>query len=100
MDTFTPYDFEPWYQKRRLLWKAMQFPGNGAKMIDAWADHAQLHKLMQNADKFALDIVKEETNCRRLHKATAEWTDMINRFEETTKMLEDWTLIYRLTYQH
>ena len=95
---FTPYDLEPWYEKRKVLWRNIQLPGEGAGRMDAWKDHSQLYRLLQNADQTAYNIVKEEVNCRRTRKATKKWENLVAQLEETTKILEDWTVMYRLTY--
>lgn len=95
---FITYDLEPWYLKRKVLWKAIQIPGEGVGMVDAWRDHSQLYRLMQNADQCALQIVKEETNCRRLKKQTVRHCKLIEQLEETIKVLEDSTIMYQLMH--
>lgn len=92
------YDLEPWYAKRKTLWRAMQIPGEGVGMVDAWRDHAELYRLLKNADQYAFQIVKEEVNCRRLRKFTAEHKRLITKFEETAEMLETMTVMYRLSH--
>ena len=98
--TFKEYDFEPWYQKRKLLWKSIQMPlnGTGVDMIESWSAHSQLYKLMTNADQYAIHIAKEETNCRQLKKQTCRHRKLIKTFEETVEVLEDMTLMYRLSF--
>lgn len=92
------YNLEPWYIKRKTLWRAIQIPGQGTQMTHAWRDHSQLYKLLQNADQYALHIAKEETNCRRLRKQTTRHRKLIKIFEETVQTLEDMAIMYRLTY--
>lgn len=92
------YDFSDWNNKRKTLWKAIQLPGQGAKMAGAWRDHSFLYKLMTNADQYAIHIAKEETNCRRLKKQTCRHRKLIKTFEETVQTLEDMAIMYRLTY--
>jgi hypothetical protein len=98
MDQNYAYDLEPWYVKRKLLWKAIQLPGDGSHAPHGWRDHTQLYKLLQNADQYALHIVREEVNCRRLKKQTTRHRKLIKTFEETTKLLEDQTVMFRLMY--
>lgn len=99
MDQNYIYDLEPWYAQRKKLWNAMQIPGEGVGMVDAWQDHAELYRLLKNADQFAFDIVKEEVNCRQLKKDTPKHKMLIVKFEETAKLLEDMTIMYRLMHQ-
>ena len=99
MEHIVEYDLEPWYLKRKTLWRAIQMPGEGAAMARAWRDHSELYKLLQNADQYATHIRKEEANCRRLKKETTRHRKLIKTFEETVEMLENMTIMYRLTYQ-
>ena len=99
MEHISEYDLEPWNQKRKVLWRAIQLPGSGVSMASAWRDHSQLYKMLQNADQYATHIRKEEANCRRLKKETVRLRKLIKTFEETVQTLESMTLMYRLTYQ-
>ena len=99
MEYITEYDLEPWNEKRKVLWRAIQLPGSGAFMASAWRDHSQLYKLLQNADQYARHIRSEEANCRRLKKETTRRRKLIKTFEETVSMLETMSIMYRLTYQ-
>jgi hypothetical protein len=92
------YDFTDWNQKRSMLWKAIQLPGSGVEMITAWRDHSQLYKCITNADQYAMNIQREETNCRRLKKQTTQHRELIKTFEETVQTLEDMAIMYRLMY--
>lgn len=98
MEQIIAYDLEPWYEKRKAIWKSIQLTGEGANMTLAWRSHNELYRLLQNADQYAMHIHKEETNCRRLKKQTTRHRKLIKTFEETTKMLEDMTIMYRLMY--
>ena len=98
MDQTYTYNFDSWHEKRKVLWRNIQLPGKGVGMIEAWNDHHQLYRLMQNADRYAIDIAKEETVCRRNRKQTDKWISLVQKFEETVQLLEDWTIMYRLTY--
>lgn len=99
MEHISEYDLEPWNQKRKTLWLAIRLPSNDDEHRKAWRDHAQLYKLLKNADQYAMHIRSEEANCRRLKHQTTRLRKLIATFEETIQTLESMAIIYRLTYQ-
>lgn len=98
METFKAYDFCSWLEKRKLIWKNIQLPGEGVGMFDAWEAHSQLYRMLNNADYYYNLICKEEVNCRRERKQTPTHANLIKTFEDTVQILEDMSIMYRLTY--
>lgn len=99
MDNSYEYDLEPWYQKRKMLWNSIQLKSdNHVDNVRRWRDHSQLHTLMHNADQYAMHILKEETNCRRLKRETTRHRKLVKLFEETVQFLEDSALMYQLMH--
>lgn len=98
MEEFKTYNFDYWFTKRKVIWKNIQLPGEGASMIDAWEAHSQLYRMLNTADAMYSDICKEEVICRRNKTATTRHAKLVKNFEDTVSTLEDLTIQYRLMY--
>lgn len=83
------FDITPFYKKLVELEKSI----NQVKNIDNFED---LVLIWRNILTVQQQISREQVNCRRLNRATHDYVDLVNKFQDYTKNLEQMIMLAKL----
>ena len=71
------------------------------KVVQTTSDiraRSELYKFYMNCKHAAIELSKEEVECRRLKKVTPKYTDLQAELEESIKVFEHWVILAKLMY--
>lgn len=83
------FDITPFYKKLVELEKSI----NQVKNLDNFED---LILIWRNILTVQQQISREQVKCRRLDRATYDYVDLVNKFQDYTKNLEQMIILAKL----